>query len=452
MNIIIEGCGKTGYAIAKQMADEGHEITMIDADPDNLQRACLSLDVNGVEGNGTVVSVLTEAGVENCDVFVAVTKYDEVNLLSCLIAKKAAGHRLHTVAKVRNPEYYEEISFLQEELDISLTFNPDDMTANEIYLLLHTPNALEIDTFAKGQMTMMTMKIPEGSALDQMSIASMGSKFSNVLVCALERNKEVLIPDGQTVLQSGDIISVSLSVKDGYKFFEEVGLKTRPVKDVAIGGGDAMTYYLAKKLLAEGIHVTIVEPDFKTCENLSESLDDAIVINGDINDGDLLAEEGIMEKDAVIALARYDEDNIVFSLFAGQNSKAKVITKINRSEFLDLFGELPGAQVCPRNLISEFVIRYVRSLENITGESNVNALYKLSGGRAEAMEFDITEKSRVINTPLSELKLKNNLLICNINRGNVNIRPSGSDELKPGDAVVVVTTHKGLHAIDDILA
>lgn len=450
MNIIIVGCGKVGYAIASQLTDEGHEITMIDSDSERLERACSSLDTNGIVGNGTVYSVLLEAGIKDADVFIAVTKHDEVNLLSCVIAKKTS--KCQTIARVKSPEYYEEISFLTEELGISLSFNPESMTAREIYMLIHLPSALEIDTFAKGKVNLMKVKVPEDSILHNLSLRELSSRINNeVLVCMVERNHEIIIPDGNFVLQSGDMISFTIPMKLAYTFFNKVGIKAKSIKDVVIAGGGTIAYYLANMLLKSKVSVKIIEPSKHHCEVLSEKLPGAMVINGDVTDSDLLIQEGISSTDALVCLSDYDEENIVLSLYASKTSNAKIITKISRSEFFTAFEDLPGSIVCPRNITSEAMIRYVRSLKNSYG-SNVEALYKLFENKVEALEFAIDESASVINTPLSSLKLKNNLLVCSISRGTQIIKPRGHDMIMPGDTVVIVTTNKGLNSIDDILA
>ncbi|MCR5837621.1 MAG: Trk system potassium transporter TrkA [Lachnospiraceae bacterium] len=449
MNIIIVGCGKVGYAIASQLTDEGHEITIIDTDAARLERACSSLDTNGVVGNGTAYSVLLEAGINEADVFIAVTKHDEVNLLSCLIAKKA--NNCHTIARVKKPEYYEEIEFLSNELGISYAFNPELMTAKEIFMLIHTPAVLEIDSFAKNSVNLMKAKIPEGSSLDNISLREMSESInSEVLVCIVERNKASIIPSGDFVLKAGDSISFVLAMKQAYSFFKEIGLKAKPIRNVVIAGGGTISYYLAKYLHDKTrVFVKIIEPDKSVCERLSSQLPHCMVINGDINDTDLLEQEDISDADALIGLSEIDEENIVFALYAAKMSKSKIITKINRSEFYGAFVDLPASLICPRNITAESMIGFVRHLENSYG--NVDAVYKLNNNAVEALQFSIDKSSKVVGTPLRSLNLKDNLLICSISRGSQAIKPRGNDTLEPGDTIVVVTTHKGLHSVDDIL-
>ncbi|MBE5957365.1 MAG: Trk system potassium transporter TrkA [Lachnospiraceae bacterium] len=449
MNIIIVGCGKVGYAIASQLTEEGHEITIVDSNAARLERACSSLDTNGVVGNGTAYSVLLEAGINEADVFIAVTKHDEVNLLSCLIAKKA--NNCQTIARVKQPEYYEEIEFLSNELGISYAFNPELMTAREVFMLIHSPAALEIDSFSKNSVNLMKAKIPEESSLVNMSLKAMSSSIrSEVLVCIVERDKKVIIPSGDFVLKAGDTISFVVPMKQAYHFFKEIGLKPKSIKHVVIAGGGTIAYYLAKYLHEKtSVKVKIIEPNKTLCERLSNALPYCMIINGDINDTDLLEQENIADADALIGLSDVDEENIVFSLYASKMSKAKIITKINRSEFYGAFEDLPGSLVCPRNITAESMIGFVRHLESSYG--NVDAVYKLNNNQVEALEFSLDKSSKIVGVPIHSLNLKDNLLICSISRGKKIIKPRGNDILEAGDTIVVVTTHKGLLAANDIL-
>lgn len=454
MNIIIVGCGKVGYAIASQLTDEGHSVAIIDTNKERLERACSSLDAIGYLGNGTVHQLLLDAGIKEADVFIAVTKQDEVNMLSCVIARKAS--KCKTIARIKSPEYYEEISFLSETLGISLSFNPESMTAEEADKLVHLPSALEIDTFAKGLVDIVKIKLPKDSILHDCPLKNLGHVIGNndILVCAVERDKTVTIPDGNFVLKEGDIVSFTmpnLNPKQMNRLFNKIGIHSREIKDVVIAGGGTITYYLAEKLLKSKVAVTIIEPDKKKCMNISTHLPKAKVIHGDYNDNDILLEEGIADADAVIALSDSDEENIVFSLYASRTSSAKVITKINRLDFFQAFEDLPGSLLCPRNITAEAMIGYVRSLKNSYNSSNVEALYKIVNGKVEALEFKIEKNSPVTNTPLMDLTLRSNLLICCIIRKGHVIKPSGKDVILPGDIVVVVTTDKGLESIDDIL-
>lgn len=451
MRIIIAGCGKVGYTLAQQLGEEGHDVTLIDTDGDKLEATLGQLDVQGVEGNGTSFRVQKEAGIEESDLLIAVTDQDEVNLLSCLIAKKAGG--CHTIARVRNPEYYKEIQYIKEELGLSMAINPELACAMEILRLIQIPSALEVNTFAKGRVNLVKLTIPERSPLHDMRIRDFASQISKgTLICIIERGQQVIIPDGQTVLKAGDNIYVATSMAEMNLLFSKIGVISKPIKSVMIVGGSTIGYYLAIYLVTLKMNVTIIEKDRKRCEELSELLPEAMVICGDASDRQLLLEEGIQEAEAFVSLTNFDEENILLSLFATKASKAKVITKINKISFEEVIEEIPiGTVVCPKYITSESIIQYVRSRQNSFG-SNVETLYKMVDNQVEALEFVINNTAvQMTGKPLMALNLKNGLLICGINRNGRIITPTGKDTIEIGDTVIVVTTIKGLTDINDIL-
>lgn len=450
MNIIIVGCGKVGYTLAKQLSEEDHDITVIDTDSEHLQNAVNVLDVQVVQGNGTSYKIQIEADVLHADLLIAVTGSDEINLLSCLIAKKAGN--CQTIARVRDPHYYSEINFIKEELGLSMAINPERTAAFEIARLIHFPSAIEVDTFNKGRVNLISLTIPEDSAIAGMNLIQFSQTFArSVLVCIVRRDDKVVIPGGSFILKAGDTISCILQLRDSYSFFHKMGVKSAPIKNVIICGGGTIAYYLSQELIKAKVSVKIVEEDADRCEFLSEALPEALVIHGDATDKRVLLEEGIKQADAVVAITNIDEENVILSLYTHHVSKAKTITKINKIEFEDVLDDMPiGSIVRPKEITSEYIIKYVRSMQNSYG-SNVETLYRLVGGRVEALEFTIKEESAVTGIPLSELKIKPNILLASIARNNKIITPSGKDEIKPGDSVVIVTTLKGLTGITDIL-
>ena len=450
MKIIIVGCGKVGFSIAEQLSNEKHAITVIDTDGKKLQDAIAILDVSGVAGNGTSYRTQKEAGVEGADLLIAVTDMDEINLLSCLIAKKAG--KCQTIAKVRNPEYYAEIGFIKEELGLSMSINPEWAAASEIARLIHFPSSIEVDTFAKGRINLLRIQIPEGSILHHMSLIEFASKVSNsVLICIVERGDEVIIPNGSFELEEGDMISFTLPMEESFRFFQQIGIHTRAIKNVIIAGGGTISYYLTRLLTRAKVKVKIIEQDFERCKTLSDQLPKAMVLNGDATDKQLLSEEGISQADALVSLMDLDEENILLSLYAHQVSNAKTMTKLNKSTFEEVVRELPiGSIIRPKDITAEYILRYVRSMQNSYG-SNVETLYRMANNRVEALEFVVGKNSKVVHKPLSELNLKNNLLICCISRKGTVITPGGKDQILPGDNVIVVTTNTGLSGINDII-
>lgn len=452
MNIIIAGCGKVGTTLGEQLVGEHHEVTFIDTSAEILKKMMGSMDVQVLEGNCTVYSTLREAGIEHADLFIAVTNSDEINLLSCLIAKKAAN--CHTVARVRNPEYNEDIQFIKQELGLSLTINPEWATAVEIARLIQIPSAMEVDSFANNRVNMIRFLIPAGSVLDDMKVSEAGGRFKGkFLICVIERNHEIIIPRGDVILKRGDNISVIMPFTEINKLCREVGIETRNIKNVMIAGGGTMSYYLAQMLNKLNVHIKIIEMDRERCERLSVLLPKAMIIHGDATDTKLLEEEGIADMDAFVALTGFDEENLFLSLHTRKVSKVKNIVKINRIRVDELNDELNvGSVVSPKFITTEFILQYVRAMENSKSNNSVETLYRLMDSRVEALEFMVEDTPGLTGVQLQDLKLKKNLLLCCINRGGNLITPTGQDCLLSGDSVIIVTTHMGLKKLADILA
>ena len=450
MRIVIVGCGKVGTTLAEQLNREKHEIVLIEKNPEVLQGVTNNLDLIGIAGNGASDTVLREAGAATADLLIAVTPTDELNLLCCLIAKKV-GVR-NTIARVRNPEYSQEIRLVQEDLGLSMAINPELAAAAEIAQLLRFPSAIKIDTFAKGRVEILKLHIPAGSALDGMKIRDIPARLrTRVLVCAVERGDEVEIPTGDYVLRRDDRASIVASPRKAVEFFRKAGVTAGRVNTAMLVGGGRITYYLARQLIEDGIQVKIIEMNKARCEELSELLPEAMILQGDGTDRDLLAEEGLSRVDAFASLTDVDEENVLLSLYAGAKSKAKLITKINRLALEEIVSNMPlGSIISPKFITAEHIVRYVRAMQNSLG-SNVETLYKIVDNKVEALEFRVREKAPFLGQPLETLPLRNSLLVACINRQGRIITPSGKDTLELGDTVVVVTTNTGLSDLRDIL-
>jgi len=450
LNIIIVGCGKVGTTLVEELSQEGHAITIVDKDYQNVQTIANMYDVMGICGNGASYSVLKEAGIEGTDLIIAVTDSDELNLLCCTVAKRVGN--CAAIARVRNPEYNKEIGYLRDKLGLAMIINPEYEAAVEAARILYLPSALEVNTFAHGQAELIKFKIPEGNILDGMTIKDIGQHIdTKVLICAVERNGEVYIPDGNFTLVAGDVASFVSSRKKVKEFLVTIGFNTNKVKDTMIIGGGKSTYYLAKRLIRNGISVKIIESDRTRCEELSKLLPKAIIINGDGTDEDLLKEEGIEYVESFVPLTGIDEENILLTLFARQVSGAKVITKINRINFRDVINTLDlGSVIYPKYITAEAIIAYVRA-KNASKDSNIETLYHMFDHRVEAIEFRVDDESGVTDIPFKDLHLKKNLLVSFINRNGDIIIPSGNDCIRLGDTVMIVTTHTGFYDIQDIL-
>lgn len=451
MKIIIVGAGKVGDTLAEQLSGEGDDVTVVDRNYEAVQAVSNEYDVMGIVGSGTDHSVLEEAGVEKADLLIAVTGSDELNMLTCLIAKKAGN--CQTIARVRNPEYTRELRYIKEELGLAMVINPEFAAAVEMERILRFPSAIKIETFAKDRVEALKFRVLEGSILNNMTVSEITTKLrcSEVLVCTVERGDEAIIPDGNFVMKERDIISVIASPKKASQFFKKIKVQTNQVRDTIIVGGGKITYYLANILLSMGINVKIIENNRERCEQLSELLPQATIICGDGVDQALLMEEGLLKTDSFVTLTNMDEENILLSLFArNKHSKMKVITKINSIAFDEVINKLDlDSIIYPKYVTAEHIVRFVRAMKNSIG-SNVETLHHL-GDNVEALEFCIRENASVLNIPLEKLRLKDNLLIGCINRGRKIITPKGQDMLMLGDTVVVITTNKGLNDISDIL-
>lgn len=450
LNIIIVGCGKVGMTLIEQLSKEGHDITIIDKNAAKVQEMSNLYDIMGLVGNGASYSVQMEAGIENADLIIAVTASDELNLLCCTVAKQVGD--CAAIARVRTPDYSKEAGYLREKLGLTMIINPELEASLETARILYLPTALEVNSFAHGQAEIVKFKIPEGNLLDGMTIATLGKSITNeILICAIEREGEVYIPGGNFQMAKNDIVSFVAPRRHIRSFLKKIGFKTKQVKDAMIVGGGKASYYLAKQLIAMGIDVKIIEQNKERCEELSILLPEAIIINGDGTDEEVLREEGIEYAQAFIPLTGIDEENIMLTLHAKQVSNAKLITKINRSTFKNVISKLDlGSVIYPRYITSEAIIAYVRAKKNSTN-SNIETLYHMFDNRAEAIEFRVDEPSSVTGIPLKDLMLKNDLLVSFIYRnGKVQI-PSGLDTIEVGDTVMIVTTHTGLDNIQDII-
>lgn len=450
MKIIIVGCGNVGSAIAEQLSYEGHNITVVDVNEKLVNGVSDAYDVLGVVGNGASLNIQREAGVDNADLLIAVTGADELNLLCCLIARKAGG--CHTIARVSNPVYSREIGFIKEELGLSMIINPQMAAAQEIGRLLKFPSALKVDSFAKSRVELVIYKVPEDSALCGVKLRDLSAKVKcNVLIPIVERGEEVMIPDGEFELAAGDEITIVAPAENTIDFFKKMGDQTSVTRDIMMIGGGTTTIYLARQLLNMGVKVKIVEQDPARCEELTEMLPKALVICGDATDKELLIEEGLKTVGAFASMTNFDEENIMLTLFAKSLSKAKLFTKVHRISYDEIIESLGvGSVIYPKYITAEEIIKYVRAMKNSIG-SNIETLYRLNDNRVEALEFQIREDSPVVGIPLKELNLKKNMIIgCITHKGKVEM-PTGNSVIKVNDMVILITTTTGLHDIRDAL-
>lgn len=450
MNIVIVGDGKVGSTLVEHLSMEGHNVVIIDRDQNLVEHIVNSFDVMGICGNGANYEVQLEAGVDSADLFIAVTSSDELNILSCLMAKKAGAG--HTVARVRNPDYLNQIPFFKDALGISMVVNPEYDAANEIAKVLRFPNAINIETFYRGLVDLVELKIESGNPLCDIALTEIFNKFNvRVLVCAVQRKNEVVIPHGDFVLKEGDRIHITAPRGVLVSFMKKLKIYKHRTKNIMITGGGKMGYYLARQLCETGgYNVKIIENDADRCEKLCVLLPDADIIHGDGTDREILIEQGLHSQDAFVALTTIDEENIISAMYASSIGVSKTVAKVNRVSYDVLESIGMDSAFSSKAIAANRIIAFARALENSGEESSVQTLYKLVGGQVEALEFKITADFSELKIPLRNLRLKNDTLIACIIRNHKVIFPGGNDSIELGDSIVIVTKRNHISSINEI--
>ena len=451
MKIVIIGVGKVGLELTKQLAAE-HNVTVVDRNAQIINNIINIYDIMGVCGNGAGYEVQMEAQVDKADLLIATTSSDETNILACLVAKKLGVN--HTIARIRSPEYEKQLRFMREEMGLSMSINPEKAAAHEIARVLRFPAAMKVETFSKGRLELIEYRLPEESSLDGMKLLDLYKTIRvRVLICAVSRKEETIIPSGDFVLRAGDKIYLTATPDQLAKFFRHLGVFRSKASTVMIVGASKICYYLASELMAMGMSVKVIDQSEARCIEMSESLPGALVIVGDGTDSELLQEEGIDETDAFVAITGIDEANILMGMSVARQhgENCKVVAKINRRSLVELVNaeSIIDSVVSAATVTTELIVQYVRAMESASG-ARIKTLHRLVDGAVEALEFTVPAGVPYTDVPLKELKLKSGILVTGIVRSGRIIIPSGSDTLQAGDDVIVVTTG-ALQDIADIL-
>lgn len=450
MNIIIIGCGSVGRTLAEKLNADGNDVTVVDKSAEKVKTITSRCDIMGIVGNGATHTVQREAGIATADLLIAVTNSDELNLLCCIVAKKEGN--CHTIARVKNPDYSKDAPYLKEQLGLAMVINPEYAAAEEIARVLRFPAAIKIEPFAKGKVELVKFKLQKDSPLIGLTVKEMATRYpSDLLVCTIERGGEAQIVNGDSRFEEKDVVSIVATPKNASDFFAKIAYKGHSIKNALVVGGGVITHYLCEILERTNIRLRIIEKDLKICEELSAEWEKYDVIHGDSADRELLMEEGIATAGAFVALANLDEENILLSVFAKSAGCQKLVTKINRVDYDHVLDQLElDTTICPKNITSDMILRYVRAMKNKVG-SNVETMYNIIQGQVEASEFIVKENSPIAGKPLAELTFKKNVLIACITRENQVIIPRGQDVIKAGDAVVIVSKQIGLQDVTDVL-
>ncbi len=450
MRIIIVGCGKIGSTIIESLVNEGHDVTAVDSNPAVIAEITDIYDVMGVCGNGADCDTLSEANIEKADLFVAVAGSDELNMLSCFMAKRmGAGH---TIARIRTPGYNDAgLSFMCQQLDLSVSINPELLAAQELFNILQLPSAVNIETFSNRKFEMVEIVLKPDSPLNGISLIELRRKYqAKFLICTVQRGNDIFIPDGSFVLKGGDRVGLTASPNEIEKLLRLIGNRQKKARNIMILGASRTAYYLSKLLIEAGNSVKIIDKDPARCEEFAKLLPAVTMILGDGAEQELLLEEGIDSTDAFVSLTGMDEENILISFFACAQNVPKVIAKVNRNELANMAEKLGlDCIISPKRIMSDVLSRYARALENSLG-SNVETLYKIMDGKAEALEFNVQSDFKYLNIPLKDMKLKQNILIAGILRSRKSLIPTGDDAIQPGDRVIVIAAGHRLNDLSDI--
>lgn len=451
MKIVIIGDGKVGYKLASQLSSEQYDVVLIDSNETKLRSAIDRLDIFCVHGDGVSAEIQREADVPKADLVIACTSTDECNMLACLVARKLGAR--HTIARVRNPVYFQQMDILKEDLHLSMVVNPELIVAGEISRLLIFPEASKVETFVKGRVELLEHPVAADSRLAGMSLAQMYQRYQvKILVCAVERKNEVFIPSGDYVMAAGDRLHITGTHKEMELFFKLIGFHKNKIKKVLVCGGGMVSMYLCARLLGLGMQVKIIEKDEKRCEALCENLPKATIIHGDGSDQDLLIEEEIQEADAFIALTGMDEENIIMSMYAKSQGVGKIIVKVNedrRARMIEDFGI--DSIVSPKTATADAIMSYVRARRNSQGSANVETMYQLVDGSVEALEFVVNKETDYTGVLLKDLRIKSNHLIACIARNRKIIIPNGDDCIRVGDSVIVVALDRQMKDIQEMI-
>lgn len=448
MNIIIVGGGKVGTALSRSLVEEHHNVTVIDADEQVIAQVSKRQDLMGILGNGADASILEEADIKNCDIFISLTDMDEVNMISAILAKKMGAKE--TIVRVRNPEYSNRYFREKNFLGFSQIINPELLTARHIANTIDFPNAQSVEYFAGGRIILMEFKLSEQSKLSGYSLPQLRKQYGNITVCTIERNNEAIIPDGETILQSGDKIFVTGKRSDMVFFHNSI--KTQAVKSFMMIGAGKITFYLLKILQKNSkLNLKVLELQRERAEFISEKFPNLHVVKGDGTMKSLLLEEGVEHYDAVATLTGVDEENILTSMYLEKLGIAKNITKVNRTSLLDIIGDQSFATlVTPKMIAVDSMMHFIRGRKNAI-DSNLEALYHIASGQVEILQFNLSKSNEVTDKPLDQLRFKPNVLIMAVIRKGKPLFPRGQDKLQIGDKVIVVTQQKNIHHICDLL-
>ena len=447
MKIVLVGGGKVGFALCRSLVAEKHDVVLIEQNEAVLNHIVSRFDIMGLLGNGADFAILEQAGVQECDIFIALTEYDEVNMISAVLAKKMGAKE--TIVRVRNPEYSNAYFKEKNILGFSLIVNPELLAARAISNIIDFPNALSVERFAGGRVSLMEFVIKDSSGLCQMPISDFRKKFGNIIVCAMERDHQLMIPSGDVTIQDKDRIFVTGNRVDMMLFHNY--FKSRAVKSLLIVGAGKIAYYLLGILKDSRIDTKVIEINPERARFFSEKFPNLYIVQGDGTAKDILLEESAPSYDAVATLTGVDEENIITSMFLDRVGVHKNITKVNRTSLLEIIHAPDFSSIItPKSIAVDAIMHFIRGRVNAQ-YSDLQAMHHLANGQIETLQFQIKEANKMTAKPLSQLKLKKGVLIAAIIRKGKTIFPTGEDILEVGDKLLVTTLLSNITKIYDLI-
>lgn len=447
MKIVLVGGGKVGFALCRSLVAEKHDVVLIEQNEAVLNHIVSRFDIMGLLGNGADFAILEQAGVQECDIFIALTEYDEVNMISAVLAKKMGAKE--TIVRVRNPEYSNAYFKEKNILGFSLIVNPELLAARAISNIIDFPNALSVERFAGGRVSLMEFVIKDSSGLCQMPISDFRKKFGNIIVCAMERDHQLMIPSGDVTIQDKDRIFVTGNRVDMMLFHNY--FKSRAVKSLLIVGAGKIAYYLLGILKDSRIDIKVIEINPERARFFSEKFPNLYIVQGDGTAKDILLEESAPHYDAVATLTGVDEENIITSMFLDRVGVHKNITKVNRTSLLEIIHAPDFSSIItPKIIAVDTIMHFIRGRVNAQ-YSDLQAMHHLANGQIETLQFHIKEANKMTAKPLSQLKLKKGVLIAAIIRKGKTIFPTGEDMLEVGDKLLVTTLLPNITKIYDLI-
>ncbi len=445
MKVAIIGAGKLGTKVIEALLGGDHSVTVVDCEQSVIDRLSFHMDVMTIQGDGREVRTLKEIGISSFDFLLAATDSDEKNIVIASFAKQLGCRQV--IARVRDPEHLRQLEFIKDTLGINYIVNPDNVITNEIYKYLVEKYTLGNGIFTSGKASLLEFKVAKMPKLIGLPMTQFRSVLPGMLATAISRNGKVIVPHGDTIIEAGDSIYVIGEREPILKLSEKVHVKGKytDLQKVMIIGGGKTGFYLAQRLSEFGISVKIVEESEERCHYLTENLQNVMVLHGDATDTTFLEDENLDEMDAFVTTTGFDEENLLLALVAKQHGIEDVIAKVSRDSYTALTSAM-GIDIAlnPLDISVSNILRFIQGSKRVVSTHLIQ-------GQAELMEIRATDRMAIMNTPLKELHLPNDVLIVAIHRGKDLIIPSGDTEIQEDDRIIIMSLLTEIPVLEKLL-